>query len=313
MTDERSNAGNAGMSPEAWEEWFADKHITTEDRAAYADADDTWPEYSLGSNSRPREGVPAGSITVRQHTSSVAYPGIERDYRVYVPAQYDGSEPASLIVFLDGLEYLAGDFRANVVLDNLIAEGEIPLTLAVFIEAGKTGPGYPIFGGADNRSIEFDSIDDTWTRFLIEELLPDAVGELNVSTKPRDHVIVGFSSGGNASFTAAWHRPDFFGNVITHCGSFVDIRGGHNHAPQVRRNPRKPIRMWLQSGRRDARVVFGDLAIANQDMAAALEYRYYDHQFVFGEGGHTLRHGGSVFPRTIRWIWRDHQSATGTY
>ncbi len=114
MTDERSNAGNAGMSAEEWEEWFADKHITTADRAAYADADDTWPEYSLGSNSRPREGVAAGSITVHQHTSRIAYPDVERDYRVYVPAQYDGSVPASLIVFLDGLEYLAGDFRADV-------------------------------------------------------------------------------------------------------------------------------------------------------------------------------------------------------
>ncbi len=198
-------------------------------------------------------------------------------------------------------------------MDNLIANGEIPLTVAVFVEAGQQGPGYPIFGGSDNRSVEFDSIDDAWARFLIEELLPDAVGHLNLSTDPRDHVIVGFSSGGNASFTAAWHRPDYFGNVITHCGSFVDIRGGHNHAPHVRRNARKPIRMWLQSGRRDARVVFGDLAIANQDMAAALEYRYYDHRFIFGEGGHTLRHGGSVFPRTIRWIWRDHPSTADTY
>ncbi|WP_342659773.1 hypothetical protein Rruber_03743 [Rhodococcus ruber] len=310
MTDDRSAAGNSGASDE---EWFADKHISSEDRAAYAIADDTRPEYSLGPDSLPRVDVPTGSIVVCQHTSRAAYPGVERDYRVYVPAQYDGSTPASLIVFLDGLEYLADDFRAHVALDNLIAKGEIPLTIAVFVEAGKEGPGYPIFGGADNRSLEFDSIDETWAQFLIDELLPDAIGELNISVEPRDRVIVGFSSGGNASFTAAWHRPDYFGNVITHCGSFVDIRGGHNHVPQVRRTPRKPIRIWLQSGRRDAAVVFGDLAIANQDMAAALEYRYYDHQFVFGDGGHTLRHGGSVFPRTIRWIWRDHPSTAETY
>lgn len=310
MSIERSKAGNSAASEE---EWFADKHVSSEDRASYAIADDTRPEYSLGPDSTPREGVPTGSLTVRKHTSDVAYPGVERDYRVYVPAQYDGSTPASLLVFHDGLEYLAEDFRAHIVLDNLIAKGEIPLTVAVFVEAGEEGPGYPIFGGADNRSVEFDSIDDGWAHFLIEELLPEAVGELNVSADPHDRVIVGFSSGGNASFTAAWHRPDFFGNVISHCGSFVDIRGGHNHVPEVRRNPRKPIRMWLQSGRRDARVVFGDLTIANQDMAAALEYRYYDYKFVFGEGGHTLRHGGSVFPQTLRWIWRDHPSSSNTY
>lgn len=307
MTDEHSNSGIT------FESFTARHHISSEDLAAYAISDDSKSEYSLGPDSLPQEGVPTGSVTTRTHTSQDVYPGVERDYRLYVPEQYDGSTSASLIVFLDGLDYLSDQFHANVVLDNLIAKGEIPLTVAVFVEAGKEGPGYPIFGGTDNRSIEFDSIDDAWARFLIDELLPNAVGDLNISTDPRDHAIVGISSGGNASFNAAWHRPDFFGNVITHCGSFVDIRGGHNHASTIRRNPRKPIRIWHQSGRRDARVVFGDLAIANHEMAAALEYRFYDHQFVFGEGGHTLRHGGAVFPRTLRWIWRDHPGTAHTY
>jgi hypothetical protein len=40
-------------------------------------------------------------------------------------------------------------------------------------------------------------------------------------------------------------------------------------------------------------------------MAAALKYRDYDYRFVFGEGGHSLRHGGAIFPDTLRWLWRD--------
>ena len=36
-------------------------------------------------------------------------------------------------------------------------------------------------------------------------------------------------------------------------------------------------------------------------MAAALAYRKYDYQFVFGDGGHTLKHGGgAIFPDTMR-------------
>lgn len=309
MADRPSNAGNSAGG----DEWFADKTISTEDLLAYAIADDSNPEYSLGPDSQPRQNVPQGKLTARRHTSRTAYPGVGRDYRLYVPAQYDGTAPAALIVFLDGTEYLSEDFRASSVLDNLIDKGEIPLTIAVFVEAGESGPGYPIFGGADNRSIEFDSIEPTWSQFLIEELLPDALEHLDVSDDPRDRVIVGFSSGGNAAWTAAWHAPHYFGNVISHCGSFVDIRGGHNHAPRIRRSPRKPVRIWQQTGRRDAAVVFGDLMIANQDMAAALRYRFYDHTFFVGEGGHTLRHGGSVFPRTLRWIWRDHPLTADTY
>ena len=27
--------------------------------------------------------------------------------------------------------------------------------------------------------------------------------------------------------------------------------------------------------------------------------------FVMGKGGHTLKHAGSIFPETMRWIWSD--------
>lgn len=308
-----SGHGNAGNPSNSDEEWFADKNMTVEDRMGYAACDDTLPEYSLSPYSLWREGIPQGSVTQHTHRSEVSYPGVERDYTLYVPSQYDGSVPLALIVFLDAVGYLAADFGAIAALDNLNAEGLIPLTAALFIDAGKTGPGYPIFGGSDNRSIEFDSIDDTWVQFLVDEFFPAAIGHLNVSSEAADRVIVGYSSGGNAAFTAAWHRPDVFRNVISHCGSFVDIRGGHNHIPEVRRSPRKPVRIWMQTGRRDARVVFGDLVAANREMAAALEWSYYDYKFVFGEGGHTLRHGGFEFPRTLRWLWRDHPATTRTY
>ena len=60
-----------------------------------------------------------------------------------------------------------------------------------------------------------------------------------------------------------------------------------------------------QTGSRDVELIFGNLPIANQDLAAALRYRRYDTVFEFGTGGHTLRHGGAVFPETLRWIFRD--------
>jgi enterochelin esterase family protein len=73
----------------------------------------------------------------------------------------------------------------------------------------------------------------------------------------------------------------------------------------VRRAPRKPIRVWHQSGKRDVDIIYGNIPIANQDLDAALTYRRYDSMFVFGTGGHTLGHGGAVLPETLRWIFRD--------
>ena len=73
----------------------------------------------------------------------------------------------------------------------------------------------------------------------------------------------------------------------------------------IRQTPRKPIKVWHQTGSRDVDVIFGNLPIANRDLDAALTYRRYDSMFVFGNGGHSLRHGGAVFPETLRWIFRD--------
>lgn len=72
----------------------------------------------------------------------------------------------------------------------------------------------------------------------------------------------------------------------------------------IRKTERKPLRVFLQSGARDLDVVFGNWPLANRDMAAALAYRDYDYRFEFGEGGHTLLHGGAIFPDTLRWLWR---------
>jgi len=104
----------------------------------------------------------------------------------------------------------------------------------------------------------------------------------------------------------AWERPGAFRNVVSHCGSFTNIRGGHAYSSLIRRGDIRPLRVSLQTGARDLDVVFGNWPIANQDMAAALAYKGYDHQFIYGEGGHTLKHGGAIFPETMRWLWRDY-------
>jgi len=59
------------------------------------------------------------------------YPGVEHSYWLYVPAQYDGTRDASLMVFNDGATYLKADgfYRAHNVLDNLIYRGDIPVMI----------------------------------------------------------------------------------------------------------------------------------------------------------------------------------------
>jgi enterochelin esterase family protein len=285
--------------------------LTDHDAPRFARAITLDEPYRPGPDAQARAHVPPGRLTALRHRGVAVYPEVERDVQVYVPAQYDPSHPACLLVLQDGAGYLNPETtHARVVLDNLIHAGQMPVTIAVFVEPGETGPGLPIYGGSSNRSVEYDSPGDAYVRFLVDELLPVALRGLAVSADARDRAICGISSSAQCAFAAAWHRPDQFSKVISHIGSFVDIRGGHAWPSLIRRTPPKPLRVWLQDGDADLDIVYGHWFNANQQMAAALAYAGYDHQFVVGTGGHSIKHGGALLPDTLRWLWRDHPGVT---
>ena len=276
--------------------------ISPKDQAAFI----AGPEpYILGPDSLPQPGVPRGEVTCFHHRSEHIYPGVERDYWLYVPQQIQSTQAASLMVFQDGAAYLGPECNTPTVFDNLIHKGDMPVTIGLFVSPGDRGPGNPAFGGKDNRSVEYDSMGDRYARFLVEELLPLVESKLRITPNPAGRAICGISSGGICAFTAAWERPDIFGKVVSHCGSFTNIRGGHHYPSMVRMNAPRPLRVFLQTGSHDLDVIFGSWPIANQDMAAALAYRDYDFRFVMGEGYHSLKHGAAIFPDTLRWLWRD--------
>ena len=266
--------------------------------------------YELGPDSLPKEGVPTGSFTDYEVVSEL-YGGSKNHFCVYAPAQYDPAKPTPLMVFLDGAMYIA-QAKVNVVFDNLIAEGRIPVMLGVFVDPGDRGTGgLPGYGGSfggpgSNRSREYDSVDDVFARFLDEELLPIVAKDFNITDDPEGRGICGISSGGICSFNTAWQRPNSFRKVVSHCGSFTDMLGGNCVPVRIRKMPKKPIRMFLQDGCNDLDLIYGNWPLANQEMAKALEYSGYDYKFVYGEGGHTLDHGASILPETLEWLWRDY-------
>lgn len=263
-------------------------------------------EYVPGPDSQPKPGVPKGRVERFQFTESKVFPGTTRDCWVYIPAQYDGAKPAALMVFQDGGGFVRtnGDSRATVVIDNLIHAGEMPVTMGLFVNPGTRGEGAS--GTRSNRSFEYDSLGNAYARFLIEELLPYTTQKfgLKISDDPEMRAIAGQSSGGICAFTVAWERPDQFRKVLSHIGSFVNIRGGHNYPALIRKTERKPLRVFLQDGINDLNNLHGNWPLANQQMASALQFTGYDHKFVMGEGAHSGKHGGAILPDSMRWLWR---------
>jgi enterochelin esterase-like enzyme len=261
-------------------------------------------QYNPNLEALPAEDTPRGKVTAyREWAGARVFPGTVRDLWIYTPHGFDPTGPApALMVFQDGAGYLDrnGAVRAAAVFDTLTAAGEMAPTIGVFVMPGNN-PANPA-----QRSFEYDSVTGDYARFLLEDLLPFVEAQIGcaLSSDPARRSICGISSGGICAFTAAWYRPDAFGRVVSHCGSFTAIRGGHNYPFLIRSTERKPIRVWMQSGSADADILFGSWPQANQAVAASLKFAGYDIEFVFGEGGHNLRHGGAVFADTLRWLWR---------
>lgn len=267
------------------------------------------PNYVLGADSRPQEGVPRGSLTKHTWRQSGIYPDAAHDYWVYVPAQYDAAEPACVMAFQDGNAYAAADgpVRAPTVFDNLIHRRELPVTIGIFVDPGRKDEPY------DQRAAQYVPLTDGYARFLIEELLPQVGKEYNLTADAAGHAVCGMSDGGLCAFTVGWQRPDAFSKVVSHIGSFTRLRGGSEY-PFLIRNTRgnpKPIRVFLQDGESDLNIAEGSWPLANKSMASALQYARYDHRFEFGSGGHDLQHGGAIFPATLRWLWRDYPGVEG--
>jgi enterochelin esterase family protein len=263
-------------------------------------------DYQLGPDSQEQPDVPKGKVTKYSWTSKV-FPETVRDYWIYIPAQYNAEKPACVMVFQDGGGYVneKGQLRVPIVFDNLIHKKEMPVTIGLFINPGNVPAASSDQKPRSNRSFEYDSLSDRYATFLEQEMLGVVANQYNLRKDAAGRAICGISSGGICAFTAAWERPDLFSKVLSHVGSFTNIRGGDAYPGMIRKTERKPIRIFLQDGSGDLDNLHGSWPLANQSMAAALKFQGYDYKFEFGDGGHNGKHGGAILPDSLRWLWRD--------
>ena len=265
-------------------------------------------DYTLTPDHEEKADVPHGVVTKLEAWQSKIFPNTTRDWWIYVPAQYNSATPTAVMVFQDGHDYIGpkGNWRVPIVFDNLIARGDLPPIIAVFLNPGhdpaKGEPKSP--WAVSNRSFEYDSLGDRYAHFIIDEILPEVGKTYNLTKDPAQRAMCGASSGGICAFTVAWERPDQFRKVLSTIGSFVNLRGGNAYPPMIRKTEAKPVRVFLQDGENDLDNPFGNWPLANKQMNAALKYMKYDVRFELGDGQHNSKHGGAIFPEAVKWLWR---------
>ncbi len=289
-------------------------------------------DFTTGPDSLPQAGVPAGKLEGPLEWRSAIFPGTVRRYWIWSPENYTPDQVARVLVFHDGQRATNpnGPLRVPQVLANLVHKGEIPLTIGIFITPGHRAERYPDdlgFSNPNNRAEEYDVLSDAYARMVAEEILPEVGKRFRLSNDPHHRIVGGTSSGGICAFTMAWQRPDQFRNVISFIGSYVGIAyrpgpdgkpariGGDLYPTLIRKNPPKPLTIFLQDGSNDLSNEHGDWFLANQQILSALTYANaaadkrgdsgprYKFAQVWTDGKHSDDHGGAMLPDVLRWMW----------
>jgi len=242
-----------------------------------------------------------------------------RHVEVYVPKQYVAGTPAPFIVGADGPDHML--FTA---LNNLIAEGKVPVMIAISIGNGSGD------AQGSQRGLEYDAMSGLYAEFVEKEVLPLVESKCNVKlTKdPEGRATMGGSSGGSCALIMAWYHPEWYHRVLTYSGTFINQQWPYNpatphgawefHEHLVPGSAAKPIRIWMEVGDRDLynpnvmRDNMHDWVVANENMARVLADKGYDYQFIFARNAGHVDHKvkQQTLPEALEWLWKGYRAKT---
>jgi enterochelin esterase-like enzyme len=164
--------------------------------------------------------VPHGEVHHHFYKSGVV--GDDRDFFVYTPPGYDarGKQTYPVLYLLHGFSDDASAWtavgRANVILDNLIAQGKAkPMLLVMPLGYGAPEVLKPNSGVFHDRSLT-DRNFDKFREALLTEVIPRVEAEYSVIKDRNSRAIAGLSMGGSESLLTGLNTLDKFGWV----GSF---------------------------------------------------------------------------------------------
>ncbi len=165
----------------------------------------------------PASGIARGAVTRHFFHSTLA--GDDRDFWVYTPAGYDArrKEQYPVLFLLHGLGDEANSWMengaANVILDNLIAQGKAKPMIMV----NTLGYGYPNGPAGAMR----EGMLENFSKIVLQEVLPIVEKNYNVARTPSMRAIAGLSMGGAEATLTGLNHLETFAYVGSFSGAYV--------------------------------------------------------------------------------------------
>jgi enterochelin esterase-like enzyme len=260
--------------------------------------------------------------------SNHSYPGADTEYWIYVNAGVDEQRGAPVMIWHDGETLLEPQdhfgLRLQIVSDNLTHLGLIPPMAHVFVSPSRGPinlldelPSEVVAASRSMRALQYGMVTRRYGCHLLQEVLPDAQRVVKLRSDGYSRGSAGASWGGTAAVVLGLFHSKSFGRVLSMVGA-IPAASDVRLSDIVRREAKRNIRVWLDSGSNDLEVrdswplpaayVLGGLPINNVLLANAFKAHGYDFRFRFGDGYHSTSQGALDLPDALTWLWRDYDA-----
>ena len=228
------------------------------------------------------QNVPHGALSYQYYNSAelgtrpvIVYtpPGYEKETKAYYPVLY----------LLHGTTDVEDTWtkvgRANIILDNLIAQGKAKPMIIVM----PYGRAYPVISKSSGSLRNWENLQEFKKDFL-NNLLPYVEKNFRVKKDKDSRAISGFSGGGGETLYLGLNNPTLFGWVCGMAPGMLKEEFDRNNATAFQ-NPEqtnKQLKLfWIGVGKEDG------LYPVISDYLKVLDEKKIKHEAFLTDGGHT--------------------------
>ncbi|HEY4054153.1 MAG TPA: alpha/beta hydrolase-fold protein [Terriglobales bacterium] len=201
--------------------------------------------------------VPHGEIHHHFYHSRLAED--DRDFYVYTPPGYDpnGKNEYPAFYLLHGFSDDASGWtavgRANVILDNLIAQGKAkPMIVVMTFGYGDMEIVRRGWDASSDKELAWRNL-SRFTDILLGEVMPQVEGEYRIKKDRESRAIAGLSMGGAESLLTGLNHPEQFTWIGAFSSGGIDNRDFAIEFPNVDSSANQKLKLlWIACGTEDS-------------------------------------------------------------
>lgn len=246
------------------------------------------------------QNVPHGTVSYRYYYSKELG---TRPLVIYTPPGYEQNVNEKYPVFFllhgttDTEETWTKVGRANIILDNLIAQGKAKPMIIVM----PYGRAFPVITKESGSLRNWENLQEFQKDFK-NYILPFVENNYRVKPGPENKAIAGFSGGGGTSLYIGLGNPDLFAYVCGYAPGMLQSEFDRNNAVPFA-NPEltnKRLKLfWLGCGKEDS--LYGVL----QQYLKVLDEKKIKYQSFITDGGHTWMNCKKFLNETAPLLFKD--------